>query len=543
MTRFILTAVDTTQIQRFVFGSNKLKENIGGSELVELATHRWVYEALPSSHNVVDVNTGRLDASKTIGQVDAEVVYVGGGNAVIMFRSIDLARAFTRRLTLRVLKDAPGLDILVAHREFNWNDESLAEVMHLILRDDIARKKQARTPSLPLLGLGVTAPCNSTGLVTAGVVDKKRVSREILAKASDDIQDSASERLHGLFPRRIAEGGWDTPDNFDKLGRIKGEEGYIAVVHADGNGMGQRVEQIASQFSSPVNNREYIDKMRALSEAIGSASVRALQRVVNLMADAIVSDAELAEIHREGFPLRPIVFGGDDVTFVCNGRYGLPLAAYYLEAFQEETAKEEAFGMKPAFACAGVAVVKVHYPFARAYALSEQLCSSAKKRARAESRDCSALDWHFAMSGIAGSLEAIRKREYSIVLEGGHVGHLAMRPVLLEDSANTWRTWPVSKSLLDKFVKDDGKWYDRRNKVKALREAMRTGPAGVEDFLRTYRLDRLPAHPSINVAKYETTGWDGEHCIYFDPIEAMDFYTDLKAIVGSANEEMEYAQL
>ncbi|MCB0257120.1 MAG: hypothetical protein KDI55_25650, partial [Anaerolineae bacterium] len=328
MARYVLTAIDTTHIQSYVFGSNKLKENIGGSELVELATHRWVYEALPPNHNVVDLSTGQLDAEKMIGQVDAEVVYVGGGNAVILFRTIDLATALTRRLTLRILRDAPGLDILVVHREFDWNSDSLAEVVHSTLNDDLARKKQARTPSLPVLGLGVTASCNSTGLVATEVVDKRLASREILAKVSGNIQDSARGRLRGLLPRRITEGGWTTSDDFDKLGRIKGEEGYIAIVHADGNGMGKRVERIARQHGSPEKNRTYIEKMRALSEAINIASMRTLRRVVNLMADAIVSDAELAAIHRGGFPLRPIVFGGDDVTFVCNGRYGLPLAAY-----------------------------------------------------------------------------------------------------------------------------------------------------------------------------------------------------------------------
>lgn len=39
---------------------------------------------------------------------------------------------------------------------------------------------------------------------------------------------------------------------------------------------------------------------------------------------------------------------------------------------------------------AGVAIVKTHYPFARAYELSEALCKSAKRL----SRDVSTLDWH-----------------------------------------------------------------------------------------------------------------------------------------------------
>ncbi|MCS6841057.1 MAG: hypothetical protein NZ701_09770, partial [Roseiflexus sp.] len=94
MTEYVLTAIDTTQIQGYIFGSNRLVENVGGSELVEMATHQWVYEALPNSNNVVDATTGELDNQRTIDTLDAEVVYAGGGNTVILFKTIDLARAF-----------------------------------------------------------------------------------------------------------------------------------------------------------------------------------------------------------------------------------------------------------------------------------------------------------------------------------------------------------------------------------------------------------------------------------------------------------------
>ena len=34
MAKYTLTVLDTSQIQRYVFSSNRLKENIGASELV-----------------------------------------------------------------------------------------------------------------------------------------------------------------------------------------------------------------------------------------------------------------------------------------------------------------------------------------------------------------------------------------------------------------------------------------------------------------------------------------------------------------------------
>jgi len=59
MTEYILTAIDTTQIQGYIFGSNRLQENIGGSELVEMATRQWVYEALPCCSQCGEYDNGR----------------------------------------------------------------------------------------------------------------------------------------------------------------------------------------------------------------------------------------------------------------------------------------------------------------------------------------------------------------------------------------------------------------------------------------------------------------------------------------------------
>ncbi|MGQ9482640.1 Cas10/Cmr2 second palm domain-containing protein [Chloroflexus sp.] len=531
MTEYVLTAIDTTQIQGYIFGSNRLQENIGGSELVELATHQWVYEALPAAHNVVNVTTGKLDNNRTIDTLDAEVIYAGGGNTVILFKTMDLARAFTGRWTRRVLREAPGLEVVVAHRLFDWQTDSLADVTDMLLRVDLARKKQQRTPSLPLLGLGVTKPCVSTGLVAADIVDGKPVAREIGAKHRAG--DRSHERLTTYFPGMLRK-GWEIPRDFDELGRIKGEESYIAVVHADGNRIGSRVSEIAQRYHQPAQNRDYIRAIRAFSQALERSARTALNQTVQLLMDAFLADPDIANRHRRKFPLRPIVFGGDDVTFVCHGSYGLALAVKYLEAFEQATQHESAFNGKPATACAGIAIVKTHYPFARAYRLSDQLCRSAKQMLRQERIDGSALDWHIAMSGITGTLEEIRRREYT-----AGQGKLNMRPLLLRQSTHTWRSWPTFKILLDRFIDENGEWFDRRNKVKALREALRGGQSTVQEFLRTYQLKQLPTAPALNVAGYEKTGWAGDCCVYFDAIEMMDFFVDLQKIVEDSRREQE----
>src|SRR5574341_142059 len=104
MAKYIVTVVDTTGIQPYIFGSNRLQENIGASELVRLATGQWALEAVKSvaeaHHNVKDAKaddpTVRLDDAfrieEVIGEAAAEVIYSGGGNTVVIFSSPTLAQ-------------------------------------------------------------------------------------------------------------------------------------------------------------------------------------------------------------------------------------------------------------------------------------------------------------------------------------------------------------------------------------------------------------------------------------------------------------------
>jgi len=53
----------------------------------------------------------------------------------------------------------------------------------------------------------------------------------------------------------------------------------------------------------------------------------------------------------------------------------LTLAEYYLKQLTGQPLSD----LKPMYACAGIAVVKSHYPISRAVELAEELAASAKK--------------------------------------------------------------------------------------------------------------------------------------------------------------------
>lgn len=78
MNQSVLTVIDTTSIQNYIFGSNELRENVGASELVEQVTKDWVFETLCSRWrvNAAQDAGGRwqINDSPTLesGELDAE---------------------------------------------------------------------------------------------------------------------------------------------------------------------------------------------------------------------------------------------------------------------------------------------------------------------------------------------------------------------------------------------------------------------------------------------------------------------------------------
>lgn len=568
MSDFILTMLDTTGVQDYIFGSNRLQENIGASELVYQATTLWVFDILEDCKYMHNMEIEKIGQSKQLKiqdnpnieaeeKQDAEVVYTGGGNTFIIFRNRNRAVEFTQKLTRRILIDAPGLSIAVQHLSFNFEKDNLWEKRKKIQKE-MAKHKHSRLPSSPMLGLGVTAVCSSTGLpatrdnkgdvlIDGKTYPLKMSKKEETRLLSPEIEkklawrDQAMTRLKTLVGDKI-----DFPSDMDKLGRIKGEESYVAVVHADGNRMGKHIDAIDNTIKNGrdilKSNREYICQLRSFSNSINETGIEALKTTVMVLVKNMIRDEKTKSYKLGGeipiqdsdnkgkwlLPFRPLVFGGDDVTFVCNGQIAVSLAAIYLDAFEREAQKRNL----DVFASAGIAIVKVHYPFARAYQMSEALCKSAKNLLKNED-DASALDWHFAPSGLSGSLNIIRNREYlikRISREGKkEIGNLCMRPLRLyiKEHDQTGRYW---KNGIEKIILEfkGEHWKKRRNKVKGLYLILREGAEKVESYRKTFELPLLPElAPFPSDHPFREKGWWSDQCIYFDAIELMDHYVSL----------------
>lgn len=552
MRRVTLVQVEASRIQDYLFGSNNLRQNIGASELVARSTTEQVVRALDETIGADSHNASWEDErvcydkarSITTGNVQGEVIYAGGGNALLLFGgSYEAAKPFVTALTTWLLKNAEGLSLVIHHQELDWTSESLARC-HQMLRQAMALRKAGRRQPTPLLGLSVTAACVFTGLPAVGRDDGRLISQSIVQKlAMTDRQrgeSPAARRLARVFPKEYAD-THEVVRDFDYFG-TRGESSYIAVVHTDGNRMGRRFQAIADAHPSSHNNPAYVVQLRNMSEAVINTAERAMISTIKRLLDSeqpmengesgwggkvpILKRNRMIQV-----PFRPLVFGGDDTTFVCEGRLGLDLAMHYLK----ELAKEPLPGSggseqgEPLYARAGVAIVKSHYPFSRAYELADDLSDNAKRTLK-NAREVQGvenglvLDWHVSTSGALFSLEEIRQREYTA--DAGT--SLLMRPIWHE--APDWSSWENFRTATTIF-QNDQQWP--RNKVKVLRDALRQGPAAVEAFRSNFGVDKLPEVNGLSVA-VQRSGWSGSETPYFDPIEMTDFFVSLER-QGEAN--------
>ncbi|MEM7539142.1 MAG: hypothetical protein AAF639_43690 [Chloroflexota bacterium] len=571
MREMTLVIVDTVGVQKYIFNSNRLRENVGASHLVHLASEGWLRQSpeifFPKNRyyiqDEIDAKSPQTKAQMIEHSEDgqgvlAELLYAGGGNTVLLFRREADAKHFSQTLSRKLLCEAPGLNVVLVMEAFDWDEESLAKVMKNAHKK-LAAKKSLREWSQPLQGVSVSVNCFSTGQAAAlvespitietGDDPSVPISMEVKAKWANN--NPAKERLktvllkdvieqsdasQWVFPDEMSnQGRWRSdeplvfPDDLDNLGRLEGDFSYVAVVHADGNSMGKYLEDWGEAFKTQKGdaNRSYIQKMRHFSGAVRQAGLTAMAEVVKEVArwngyedygSAPLIEPSLSHDRRQlkssiFLSIRPIVYGGDDVTFICDGRIGLMAAQRFLQVFNQQKIPVFKDGHESeihAVAAAGVAIVKVRYPFARAYGLSEALCKNAKD---VFERKQPALDWRM-------SEESKESETLDLQMRPLRIDNANLNVKLASTEQMDWHTWSNFTQLLHAF-QDDDVWP--RSKVMMLRDALHKGSDDVRHFRLHYHSQRLlPAIDITGGGDYQETGWVGGDCVYFDAIEMIE---------------------
>lgn len=497
-----VTLLGTVSIQDYLFRSNRLKENLGASWIVADALDQWSegWRRMPGCR---------------------EPLFVGGGNAALEFDSDDQARRATEDWSFRLLQKYPGLQVSAWHEPIS-PDEPLSSAYQRAQKKLGLRENQP-APGCELGSLPVVRECSSTGMGASDEKDGRWLSAESLAKT--DAAWKATDRLQSAYGKTLNVEGQNCafPDDLGNLGQREGAS-QIAIVHADGNGIGKRFEAICKEKNDDQFRRRIAGASKAINDIAQKALSQTLGELSGIWPELKENGLDLAkcsetERNKYGakfwYPVRPIVEGGDDLTFVCHGRLGLALAARYLYNFEQQS-KLHATSIdgQALTACAGVLIMPEKFPFARGYRLAERLTDSAKQQRRLKNSSRSWIDFHVLLEGSAGSLAAIR----SPYTKGNE--QLLLRPYVLEPvRLGEPRSWAEFEGKVQKFRK----WP--RSRAKRLLEALVRGQKETERVREQFKTRgiELPSKP------WELeSGTPNMRTPFFDPLELLDFHTPVQ---------------
>lgn len=394
-----LVVMATAGNQRYIFSSGKRQEIVGASDLIARVNGIWVHEALAQVFQGFDRHTWRIETH------DAELLVAAAGRVSVLVKDRVAGQSLVTMLTCRALEEAPGLDLCGA--VFEYEEGELGKLLSTA-QPQLAAVRQLRPGTAGrFLRLPLIADCASSGLPAEGLRregDEGPAPRSAEAMKKLAAYPGALNRLSGSVP--------PDPQRMRKtVDRLGLEADWVAIVHADGNGLGEVFRSVVESENGH-GDRTRADALRNLSLGVDECAARAL-------ATALVeTNREMGPY--DVVPVLPLVVGGDDLTVVCEGEVALSFTRHYLEAFEDETAQNER--LRPLLdalerpylgAGAGVAIVKRNYPFHFAYELAEQLATEEAKKVK---------QWSSALAFVAlyeSSAPDLKRIRTSVSLSGG----------------------------------------------------------------------------------------------------------------------------
>lgn len=354
-------------IQSFIFKTNKLIEVIGASEMVE-------YICTKAYEDIIKVQ-------------QEDIIITAAGNIKLLL-SEDNCKEMVRKFPKKIMEYAPGITIVQAVVKLENENANLSDAINS-LEDKL--QAQRNKPSHPFeMGFMATERDRHTNGVAVKFDGKRAICRATNQKR--EISEDNFKLLHKL--------DIDTTQATKQIEDLSiGNNSFVAVVHADGNGLGNLLRNIGAKLKSQQSNNELIKTaFKNFSKQLNTATEEAAAEAFKIIKDKTNRD-----------PIRPILLGGDDLTVIIQADLALPFVESFLKKFEEKTQNlphDVDINPKGLTACAGIAYVKDKFPLHYAMNLAEQLCSEAKQHTQ---RKTSGISFYKVQESYVGTLSDMRK--------------------------------------------------------------------------------------------------------------------------------------
>jgi hypothetical protein len=355
-----LLAAEADQIQDLIFRASRLREVVGGSQLLS----RFCRE----------------DAPELLRQrkYPAKIIVNDGGAFRIRFEDRNEAETFGRDLA-ELYRRVAGGNLTVAE-PVHWGGafKAASALAQRALRDaKSSGDEPAAAEHLPYIAF-----CASCGVSLAASHEARHgddrpnyLCRDCQGKTRE--RDDEAGGFLDLFEQEVGSklpwpANRDWQEAISKLD-LSGRR-FVAYLLADGNGMGRTFSQCPDEAT-----------MEKLSRALPGV-VRASLAVPCRDLLRRIEEAGLKRV----LPVVPLILGGDDLFALAPASWSLDLARRFCSEYENRMAgKMKELGLEDRIPTISVAVVicKSNYPHTLAHQAGEKLLRQAKRLARGVEAD------------------------------------------------------------------------------------------------------------------------------------------------------------
>lgn len=519
-----LVMYDVRGIQKYIFRTAKVKDAIGASKIIEEIIEKALKNAI---YKIGGDLSADLEWCEENGPIkyednckDIQVLYIGGGNAFVVYNTKELAVEVNKLMSKYVLENTYSLQLAIAmvDKTENYSDD------YEKLYKEMAKVKADMNVSKPIGALPVMDIEIKTGYP---LIDGENSTETSLKKKEGQKKRENEEENEKIIDSYVTK---------------KGVDSNIAVVHIDGNNMGLRIRGIIQGI------KEYgdaVNKMRKISYNINSS----YKKVFKAMKNHFESLAKVDGKDNRHFVMEVLV-AGDDITYVCNAKIALSTVEYYSKEISkyvmyEDTNDAESRKKYGFSVCAGVAYVGSHFPFHAGYEVAEACCDNAKEKAKnADNKDGERIgnfvDFQICKNVHTKNLKETRRREYKTA-DGKD---LLIRPYYIhveEESQDEGKC----KNKFEEIKTRDYCIDNLKNYIKFFQNEKKIPSSLMKKLRNTYSLGEI----QLDIVKsfMDSRGWklpEGEAFFengkgkFYDALEMTDYYVEVEMVkeVVASNE-------
>ena len=387
--------IELQRVQTWLFAVPRLRAMVGANALLgetlrvalpNLARetgHGWMLAPCNETYPAADPNDPLKDHDDPAADAKDGILSRDGGHFEALFASG--AEVFAEEAGRLLRSNLPGLRFRIS------------------IDGNLLTKSQTHlSTELPVL-----APCEWTGrdLASAIVVqgdELPAVSLDVARRheAARRTEDGTAVDVASLLSDKTK---LEALNRAQELKDLVGN-GYLALIHADGNGVGSGAGKTDSERAT------FFHRNRVL-----------LRRAVKKAIDSHCPDTGQS-------PLIPLMIGGDDLLLVARAEIALPFIVTLCEEL--DATQKDSSGFKLTLGV-GVVIAKHTIPIHRLHEVAEQLAGSAKRRFRGfKNGDAkrSVVDWAVYSTAWVDDPVEVRRRDW-LRGSGSELRMLSQRPV------------------------------------------------------------------------------------------------------------------